>query len=110
MDTIVDRIQKIIDANNLKASHVLNELNLSGSTIADWKRGKGKPSAEAIVKFASFFNVSTDYLLLGISSSDHLDATEQEWLDLFHQLSEHDKIECTGFVKGYLAASNSREE
>jgi transcriptional regulator with XRE-family HTH domain len=107
METFVDRIQYLINKNNLKASYVLNQLDLSGSTITDWKKGKGRPSAEAIIKFATFFNVSTDYLLLGIHEENSLDISEKEWLNLYHQLSDHDKIECTGFIKGYIAASQN---
>lgn len=108
MESFVDRIQKLINNENLKASYVLNQLELSGSTITDWKKGKGRPSADAIIKFAKFFNVSTDYILFGTQSENNLDDQEREWLSLYHQLSDHNKVECVGFVKGYIAASQHK--
>lgn len=36
---------------------------VSTGNIADWKSGKSKPAAEALVKIADYFNVSIDYLL-----------------------------------------------
>lgn len=38
-------------------------LNETGSTIASWEQGRSRPNIEEIVKLASFFEVSVDYLL-----------------------------------------------
>lgn len=44
------------------------DLGLSNSAISEWKKGKAKPSLEAVVKIARYFGVTTDYLLLGEDS------------------------------------------
>ena len=36
---------------------------LANSSISQWKKGKGKPSLDNIVKLSKFFHVSSDYLL-----------------------------------------------
>ena len=41
------------------------ELNISLEHLGNIERGKGKPSLELLVEIALYFNVSTDYLLLG---------------------------------------------
>lgn len=36
---------------------------ISTGNITDWKKGKSKPTAEALVLIADYFNCSIDYLL-----------------------------------------------
>lgn len=38
-------------------------MGISTGNISDWKSGKSKPTAEALLKIADYFNVSVDYLL-----------------------------------------------
>ncbi len=107
MDPIIKRILNLIDQSGLKDNQVLKKLEISNSsTITDWRSGKSKsPSAQNIIKFAAFFNVSTDYLLTGKEKFDNISEDEIEWLDLYKQLSQGDsqaKAECIGFVKGYI--------
>ena len=45
--------------------------------------------------------------MCGIKKADDLNLSEQDLLSLYNQLSDHDKIECIGFIKGYIAARNS---
>lgn len=107
LDPIIKRILNLIDQSGLKDNQVLKKLEISNSsTITDWRSGKSKsPSAQNIIKFAAFFNVSTDYLLTGKEKFDNISEDEIEWLDLYKQLSQGDsqaKAECIGFVKGYI--------
>ena len=62
MDTI-DRIFKIMEEKQLSAYAVSKNTGIANSTISDWKKGKGRPSADNIAALADYFNVSTDYLL-----------------------------------------------
>jgi len=55
-----------MDVKDVKAAKLTADLSLSGSAITEWKKGKGKPSAEAIIKIADYFGVSTDWLLTGV--------------------------------------------
>lgn len=66
MESVTDRILLLIEQNNTNAKSILEKLELSNSAITDWKKGKAKPSASAIIKLADYFGVTTDYLLLGI--------------------------------------------
>lgn len=107
LDPIIERILNLIDKSGLKDKQVLKKLEISNSsTITDWRSGKSKsPSAQNIIKFASFFKVSTDYLLTGKENFDNISEDEIEWLNLYKQLSQGDqqaKDECIGFVKGYI--------
>ena len=55
------RIEKGVGQNKLAA-----DLGLSNSSISYWENAKQEPTASAIVKLATYFDVPTDYLL-GIS-------------------------------------------
>jgi transcriptional regulator with XRE-family HTH domain len=59
----VEKIQDLMKNSGINAKQLTAELGLSSSSITDWKKGKGKPSAETIIKIASYFDVSADYLL-----------------------------------------------
>ena len=100
MDFTVERIQELINMNNESAAPLMKKLGMS--------------STEAIIKIAKYFNVSTDYLLLENEIQDNnflISKEEQEWLDLYKQLSHadsHIKDECIGFVKGYIERGNQK--
>ncbi|MCL2556780.1 MAG: helix-turn-helix domain-containing protein [Firmicutes bacterium] len=55
----------LLIANSGKSDNSLTrEIGLNNTAIADWRRKtNANPSAEAIIKIAKYFNVSTDYLL-----------------------------------------------
>jgi transcriptional regulator with XRE-family HTH domain len=59
---IVERILHLIKIKNVVPAKMLSDLELSPSAISEWKKGKAKPSADAIIKIAKYFNVTTDYL------------------------------------------------
>jgi len=51
--------------NGTSGTALTTSLGLSSSSVSEWKKGKIKPSADAIVKLSVFFDVSTDWLLTG---------------------------------------------
>lgn len=61
--TIVDRIFQLKDERNLTNKDVEIGAGLANSSLSQWKKGKGRPSLDNIVKLAIYFHVSSDYLL-----------------------------------------------
>ena len=59
----IERILLLRDEQNLTSKDVEIGADLANSSISQWKRGRGKPSLESIVKLAHFFHVTSDYLL-----------------------------------------------
>lgn len=104
MDSIVIRILSLVEKSGLTDKTILQESEISKSSLTEWRKGKAKPSTDAIVKLATYFNVSTDYLLLGDCRNNDLKPDETEWLQLYSQLSLENKRELIAFVKGYLMA------
>ena len=45
------------------SSQLAAATGISTGNIADWKSGKSKPAAEALVQVADYFGCSVDYLL-----------------------------------------------
>ena len=102
---MITRILILMHNKGITAKQLTTELELSSSSITDWKKGKAKPSTDAIIKLANFFNVSTDYLLTGKEatlSTKPLDPEDTEWLSLIHKLPIEKQYEFKGELKGYL--------
>jgi len=60
---LIDNILRLMRERNIKAVQLTSELGIHKSAISEWKNGRLKPSFEAIVKIADYFNVSVDYLI-----------------------------------------------
>ena len=60
---MLERILMLMQEKGINAVTLTNDLDLAGSSVTDWKRGKSKPGTETIVKLADYFGVTTDYLL-----------------------------------------------
>lgn len=102
---MIDRIIKLIEENGVTAKKLTSDLEISSSSISDWKKGKGKPSAEAIIKLANYFNVSTDYILLGKNKDASIipsDDSEKKVLSTFRLLNEDNKDIVIGKMKELL--------
>ncbi|MDR2655524.1 MAG: helix-turn-helix domain-containing protein [Oscillospiraceae bacterium] len=67
----VERIIALMDKQGINGKVLTTELGISSSSVTEWKKGKAKPSVEAIVKIAQYFQVTTDWLLTGEENSKY---------------------------------------
>ena len=93
---IIDRILALMDQNNMTANEFTTRLSLSNSAITEWKKGKAKPSVDAVIKIAEYFGISTDQLLGredmgGKNDIPHLSEEDLQILDYYHRLDREDK-------------------
>jgi len=58
-----DIIKSLRKAHNLNQVQLAEKLNLSKQTVSNWENNNILPSIEMLIKIATFFSVSTDYLL-----------------------------------------------
>ncbi|HFH8667463.1 TPA: helix-turn-helix domain-containing protein [Streptococcus agalactiae] len=58
-----ERLKSLRKEAKLTQKDIASQFGFSQPAYQQWESGKKKPSAETLEKFASFFNVSTDYLL-----------------------------------------------
>ncbi len=95
METI-KRIIALMNKNSISAHKLEVSAGLSISSVQSWKNGKAKPSVEAIKKIAEYFNVSTDYLLLGVKTT--LTEEEKKLVSLIAELTDEETKELSNFV------------
>ncbi len=101
--SITERILELMDINNIKASQLTKELEISSSSITDWKKGKAKPSVDAIVKISKYFNVSTDYIIIGSNTSTIITESEREMLNLFRKFNDREQLKVIGRLEEWLS-------
>lgn len=95
-----EQLVKLCEKKGIKPTSLVESLGMSKGTMSNWKKG-GVPNADAVVRFAEHFHVSTDYLLLG-KETPSISAEDSDLLSLFHQLPRDAQLEFKGELKGYL--------
>lgn len=58
-----DMLRDLLEEHDITQSRLAKELNIAQSTIANYIRNEHEPDFAMLKKFASYFHVSTDYLL-----------------------------------------------
>ena len=131
MSPITERLFDLLHKRNLTASKVTRELGLSVSSFTDWKKGRGKPSVEALRKLSEYFGVSLNYLITGheFETAGEGKATcaegcvsakvpgqmliltpeDQELMNKYRELPWQCRMKAMIFVNGMLEASQSRQ-
>ena len=57
------KLKSLRISKNLTQQELSVEVGFSQPAIARWEAGKQTPNIDVVIKFAKFFEVSTDYLL-----------------------------------------------
>jgi len=63
VNDIGQRIASLRKSRGLTQRQLADRIGVAQSTIASWETGKREPNREYIVKLATFFNTTTDYIL-----------------------------------------------
>lgn len=106
---MLKRILELFDNSGLSDSTLCKELSFGNGTIGKWRNNKQKPSLDAVIKIAEYFNVSIDYIVYGTTKSvenTNLSLEDIEFLTLIHRLPSNKQYEFKGELKGYLKALN----
>jgi len=112
---MVERILNLMRQHDVSAKKLTSDLEISHSSISEWKKGKANPSAQAIVKLASYFNVTTDYILTGENPENsslaekennegiqNLDRLDLMLIGMFNQLDSDSQREVFTFINQRL--------
>lgn len=59
----VDKVLELINKKGVTKNKMLTDLNLGKNSFVNWSERGTIPNGETLSKIASYFNVSTDYLL-----------------------------------------------
>lgn len=109
MSTLLDRIKALMDEHDINAKQFTKELGISNSSFTDWKKGKGSPSLDTVVKISDYFKVSLDYLVRGeeipvTRTLDFSSSLDRELLDKFHSLPPYLQEKLLAYADGMLSA------
>lgn len=63
LSPITKRVLTLIEEKEMQDKQLVLALGLANGAVTDWKKGRSKPSTDAIIKIADYFDVTTDYLL-----------------------------------------------
>lgn len=64
MSEMIDRLNHLLQTQNISKSKLCDELNLSNNTFYKWSIGQ-VPSATTLLKVAQYLNTTIEYLLTG---------------------------------------------
>ena len=63
MNKFPEKLKEIRMERNLSQRTLAKEIGFSQASIARWEAGLQIPNIDVVIKFATYFKVSTDYLL-----------------------------------------------
>ena len=72
--TLGYRIKELRESREMTQAELAAKLYVSDKTISKWEKDKSEPEISVLVKIAEIFNVTNDYLLLGITPTKDYDA------------------------------------
>jgi len=77
-----DRIARLREKHALTQEELANKLGISRAALSHYETSRREPDYDTIDKIASFFKVSTDYLLARTENADQvLDTDVREFVD-----------------------------
>lgn len=94
---LVSRIQHLCELNKTKFKPLEEQLGLGNGSISKWD--SSSPSCDRILKIASHFNVSVDWLLTGQEGKYDISEEKLELLNLYERLTDYDKCEILEIIK-----------
>ena len=72
--SVGEKIRDLRIAKNVTQSKLAESVSVSASAVSSYEISARLPSYDVLTKIASFFNVTTDYLL-GLGAKDVIDVT-----------------------------------
>lgn len=101
-----ERLKELRKKSNLTQKDMAEHFGTSQPSYQAWESGKRNPNSESLDKIASFFNVSTDYLLgnTDIKNPDDVNLSEFELLyrKTSVNLSDDQKTQLEKDLKAFL--------
>ncbi len=100
---ILQRISSLMSKNNITPNRLLVSCNVQSNAYTKWKSGIAKPSLDALIKIANYFNVSLDYLVgrtINENSTISNNATINPIFNRISQLSELQQIQVMAYIDG----------
>lgn len=75
---IAKRLQVLRKKAGYSQEQVAEMLGISRQAVSKWESGQGKPEIDNIIKLTKIYNVSSDYILLGIGNNENTFVVEKK--------------------------------
>ena len=70
---VADRIQNLRKGKGISQEQLAEAIGVSRQAVSKWESEQSTPDLEKIVLMSDFFDVTTDYLLKGIESTNEIE-------------------------------------
>ena len=84
--TVFDRVKKLCEEQKITIVELEEKVGFGRNSMYSWK--KNKPSTDKLEKVASYFDVSTDYLLGRTDKKRYYDLNDKDEKDIQKDLQE----------------------
>lgn len=108
----MNKIRQCRELNHMSQKYVALSVGVSAPMVSQWESGIKKPSMENLVKLASLFGVTTDYLLDHSPAMPAQDnsAEEHQLILVFRQLNQTGRNLLLASAESYLSQPALRQE
>ena len=119
--TIGERIRFLRQTtNNITQQQLSNATGISRGNLSNYEKDRFKPASDAIIAIATYFGVTTDWLLTGKEDSDlkssrshnhmYLTENEERLITLFRKLRNDDKLKMEGIIEFKISEYNTQNK
>ena len=104
-----DNLRELIEERDLTQKELAKQLNIAPSTMGSYVQNTREPDFNTLKLLASYFNVSTDYLL-DYQSNQTVNHQEDDLLRIFRSLSNSQKDICIEQCKAFVKVNYREKE
>lgn len=97
--TFFDRLEGLITENRLLKNKFAESVGIKYQSLVDWKKRGTIPSADIAIKIANYFNVSVEWLVMGIDNTER-DKIERELIAKYRVLKDVNKNVVETLING----------
>ena len=106
----INKIFELINSKGMSVNSFAVDCKINTMLFSHWKKGRQKPSIDALIKIADYFNVSIDYLvgreiknpnIQNVTTSDTDDDIKQ-FMKYWNQMDEFQKASIMGYAQGLI--------
>lgn len=80
---IKERLKRLREEKGIYQKDLADKLHITRATIASYETGKSLPSLDVVLKYADFFECTTDYIL-GRTNERNLTITKDKDIEIIH--------------------------
>ena len=111
MQTIVDRIEMIIDAEcGGKATVFAERLGINSANVSQWRSGSTKPRNQTIQQIADTFGYNRDWILTGEGEPRSLAEAEAQIVDALSHAIKYKSSAIDRLIRAVAAAAAAGDD